>query len=262
MHGLHGVDERMFRKFLLLSAAFFLFIGCQEESSNSVLRVGTSPDYPPFEFKKDGEILGFDIDLATKIGSALGRKIQIIEFPFYKFTDALRGDVVDIVISSVTPSEERKELVAFSETYYNSSIAILFKPSHIKIESLQDLKNKIIGVQKGSTTESFLTDDSLADLALSILTHEDMSDVIYDLKVGEVEAVLLDLEEAIAFSNQHTEFNYTQIAESDDYGFAIALRKDDDALLEAVNDVLKELHESQWLEQLKMKWTHISAAQQ
>lgn len=114
--------------------------------------MGTSADYPPFEYvdsAKGEEIIGFDVDLAKAIAEKLGYEIQVKDMDFNGLIPALETSQVDFVLAGMTPTEERKENVDFSDVYYTASHMIVSKKGS-GIESLEDLDGKTIGVQLAS----------------------------------------------------------------------------------------------------------------
>ena len=127
-----------------------------DNSTNSdSLIVGVSPDYPPFEFTENGKIVGFDIDFAHELGKVLNKKIELKEMEFSSLIPALNSRKVDMIISSVSKNSERAKNISFSIPYYTSAFAIITKKEN-DVKSIDDFKNSKIGVQTGSTMESFI----------------------------------------------------------------------------------------------------------
>src|SRR3712207_2324662 len=97
--------------------------------SKGVLVVGTAPGYPPFEFIKSsngkGEVVGADIDLAKKIASELDVKLEIKAMEFDSILGALQGNKIDIALTAMTPTEERKKSLDFSDIYYEGNNLVL-----------------------------------------------------------------------------------------------------------------------------------------
>ena len=85
------------------------------------LVVGTSADYAPYEFKKGEKIVGFDDSMVQEIAKDIGVEVKYEDMDFDSLIAALQSDKVDIVLSGMTPNEERKEQVDFSEIYYADS---------------------------------------------------------------------------------------------------------------------------------------------
>ncbi|MFO7635373.1 MAG: transporter substrate-binding domain-containing protein, partial [Caldilinea sp.] len=114
--------------------------------------VGTSADYPPFEFYNDNfQIDGFDPALIREIAEQLGVEVQFQDMAFDGLGEALVIGQVDVVIAAVSQTPERARLVDFTDTYFVSSDGYLAnKSSALRVESLEDLKDLRVGVQRGS----------------------------------------------------------------------------------------------------------------
>ena len=112
----------------------------QQIKDSGVLKVGTSAEYSPYEFHKvvDGEdkIVGFDDFIVQEIAKDMGVKVEYTDMDFDGLLGALQADKVDIVLSGMTPNEERKKSVDFSEIYYtNSNVCIVAKGKEDSIKS-------------------------------------------------------------------------------------------------------------------------------
>lgn len=223
----------------------------EQIKQNGKLVVGTSPDYPPFEFivSENGEskIVGADIDLAQKLADKMGVELEIKPMDFDSLLPALQSGVVDILITGMTPDEKRRESVDFTDIYFKSTNAIIVKAEDVdKIKSESDLKSIKIGVQKGSTQEVYVKDKLQNKEFKSLKT---IPDLIFDLKNGNIDAIILN--DSVAGINV---LQYEGIAivpnvalESggDEENMAIALKKGENKeLLELMNAEIKSLQDS------------------
>ena len=113
--------------------------------ANGKLVVGTAPGYPPFEFVVDksgkSQVVGADIDLAKKIADEIGVKLEIKAMDFDALIMALQSSKVDMVITSMTPTEERKKSVDFSDVYFEGTNSILVNSNFNK--SVADRKSVV-----------------------------------------------------------------------------------------------------------------------
>jgi ABC-type amino acid transport substrate-binding protein len=124
--------------------------------SNKDLVVGISPDYPPFAFEYKNELIGFDIDLISAISERLGYSVKFKKMEFDDLLPAIENKKIDLVISSVTQTQDRLEKFDFSHSYYTPTFALVFKKDKIKnIEVLEDLDG-VIGVENRTTMSDFL----------------------------------------------------------------------------------------------------------
>ena len=156
----------------LLLVVAFIFIGCSSEKkpmdkkaeakaqTKAVLKVGMELAYPPFEMSdKDGTPSGVSVDFAKALGKYLGREVVIENIAWDGLIPSLKTGKVDLIISSMTITEERKKSIDFSIPYAQSSLAVLAnKESAIK--SIDDLnqKGKKVAVKKGSTGHIYARD--------------------------------------------------------------------------------------------------------
>ena len=128
-----------------------------EALADGMLTAGTNAEFPPFEYVgDDGEADGFDIALIKAIGEKLGVDVQVDNMEFASLVSSI-GNKIDVAIAGMTITDERKEAVDFSEPYYEAVQYVLL-PEGSEIATAEDLKNKTIGVQLG-TTGDFIASD-------------------------------------------------------------------------------------------------------
>ncbi|WHQ46987.1 MAG: ABC transporter substrate-binding protein [Candidatus Midichloria sp.] len=241
-------------KTLLASfVSFFVLTGCFGKKDDNTLTVGLSTDYPPFEFQQDNKVVGFDVDLANKIAEKMNKKLTIKDMPLYSLIASLQSKNIDLVISGISPTEERQNLVTFSDIYYKSEMALLFDAKRNLIKSTKDLRGKVVGAQTGSTMEPYLNDQKeFPDI--TVLSQDSNTQLIEHLKIGRIDAILLDLDQAISFSKGSQDFAYLPIYTENTYGFAIAMQKKEEALKKEINNILSQLKQEGTIDELKNKW--------
>lgn len=212
------------------------------------LVVGTSPDYPPFEFViPDGgknKIVGADIELAKKIADKIGVKLEVKGMDFDALLPALQSSKVDMVITGMTPNEKRKQTVDFSDIYFKGENAVVVKAENVdKIKTEDELKKLKLGVQKGSTQETYATDNLKAE---NITAMKSVPNLMLDLKNGNIDAVILNSkvakinEEKVAGVKVVKDLKLT--TGGDEEAMAIAIKKGNNAdLLKAINEEIKTL---------------------
>lgn len=208
------------------------------------LVIGTTADYPPYEFHatingKD-EIKGFDISIAQALADDLGVKLEIKDMDFDGLLVALQGGKVDMVFAGMTPTDERKQNVDFSDIYFTANQRFILRSGEENsVKSLDDLKGKKIGVQKGSIQEGIAKDNF--DEA-NIKSLPKVTDLVLDLKNNKVDALLVedgvakincDKNEGIAMSDF--------VVEDKDGGSAIALKKGATELQTQANNTINKL---------------------
>lgn len=218
----------------------------QAIKSKGKLVIGTSADFPPYEFhsKANGkdEIVGIDIDIAKQVAQDLGVELEIKDMDFDGLLVALQADKVDMVFSGMTPTAERKENVDFSDMYYTVKQTFIVRSGdESKYKSTDDLKNKTIGVQKGSVQEKMA--QGIFDAA-NIKSLSKVTDLVLDLKNNKVDAILLETPVAEFNSKKNEGIALTSIVLNDpDGGYAIAMKKGQTELQTEVNKSIKKLQD-------------------
>lgn len=158
--------------------------------AEEVLKVGTEPTFPPFEMQsQNGQGLeGFDIDLFEAIGEEAGFTIQFESLPFDGLIPALQAGKVDAAISGMTITAERAQTVEFSSPYFQSGLALAVRKDNDTIQSFDDLADKKVAVQIGTTGAEEAQKISGAE----IVTFDSVALSLQELSNGGVDAVVND----------------------------------------------------------------------
>lgn len=155
--------------------------------------MGTSADYPPFEYvdsAKGEEIIGFDVDLAKAIGEKLGYEIQVKDMDFNGLIPALETSQVDFVLAGMTPTDERKENVDFSDVYYTASHMIVSKKDS-GIESLEDLNGKTLGVQLASI-QADKAEEISETVDMTVENRNRIPELVQEIMAGRFDATMIE----------------------------------------------------------------------
>ncbi len=211
--------KKIIHNILLLSALLCVF-GCEDSKSEKVLTFAISAEYPPFEYIDKGQTKGFDIDLAKLIGKTLGVDVVFENMTFSTIFPMLESGQVDAAISTLTASPERRQVFDFSEIYYKSDLATIFKDAS-PIKTLEQLEGKQVACQLGSTMELWLK-AHVPSAHRVAMDHNNQS--IEALKAGHVDVVLMDEIQALIFTKKNPGLSYAILAPVDE-GYAIAFKK-------------------------------------
>ncbi len=216
--------------------------------------VGTSADFPPFEYVEGGKYVGFDMELIQNIAKLEGFDVQIRDMAFDSLIPALRAGVIDIAIAGMSITPERQKIVDFSNPYWSADQDVIVKDS--SNYSLTVLfGNHKIGVQTGTTGDLWVTDNVEKP---GILKSGDLvryQSFIYALQAlinGEVDAVVLDSPVAERFAKSKPVKIVAVIMTGEEYG--IAVRKGDNELLDKINAGLAKLKNSSTMASLIDKY--------
>ncbi len=220
------------------------------------LVVGTSADFPPFEFvAENGTIMGFDIDIAKEIAKKLGVELKVVDMDFDALIPALQDGKIDLIIAGMSITEERKKVVDFSEPYFEADQAILVRADS-EIASLDDLKGKKVGVQSGTTGEDWAV-TNLVEAGITseenLYSYDKFIAAVEALRIGHLDAVVMDAPVAKTFVKKYPELKIAFIVKTGEV-YGIAVRKGEAELLDLINEVLKELKETGKLDKLVEKW--------
>ena len=209
-----------------------------DKTEGGVLVFGTNAEFPPFEYVgDDGEPDGFDVALIKAVGEKLGKEVQVENMEFDSLVSSI-GNRIDGAIAGMTVTEERKAEVDFSDPYYEA-VQFVIVAADSDIAAADDLKNKTIGCQLG-TTGMFLAEDIEGATAQ---TYNRAIDAVNDLVNGRVDAVIIDKNPAEVFNTKFE--GKVKIMDGANFGFeteeyAIALPKGSE-LVEQVNQALADL---------------------
>ncbi|OIJ15997.1 ABC transporter substrate-binding protein [Anaerobacillus arseniciselenatis] len=229
--------------------------GGEAPAEKQTLVMGTSADYPPYEFidtAVSDEIIGFDIDIANYIADRLGFELEVRDMDFNGLVPALTNNRVDFVLAGMTPTPERLENVDFSEIYYVAKQTIVTKEDS-GITSLEDLAGKTLGVQLGSIQVGLANDIAEEIGELEIAERNRITDLIQELMTNRIDAAIIEDtvgEGHIAVNPTLTSF---PIVEENEAGSAIAFPKGSE-LTDQFNEVLQEMFENGKMDELILKW--------
>jgi polar amino acid transport system substrate-binding protein len=212
------------KKFLKIILTLVMIIslaacGGKKEEEKKVIYVGTNAEFPPFEYLEEGEITGFDMELIKEIAKESELEIKIEDMSFDGLLPALQSKKVDVVIAGMTANEERKKAVNFTTPYYTASQVIVVKEGDDSINSFDDLKGKKVGVMLGFTGD----------------------------------AVVLDSEPAKNYVEKNEGLAIAK-ADAAEEEYAIAVRKEDEELLEKLENGLKTVKDNGTYEELLKKY--------
>lgn len=212
-----------------------------EEGTAKKLVLGTSAEFAPYEFHKtiDGQdqIVGFDIAIAKRIAEDMGAELVIEDMAFDSLLSALQSGRVDFVISGMTPTDERRMSIDFSDNYYKArQVMIVRAEDKDKYPTMKDFENEKISVQKGSIQEEI--GQSIPGAQLTSL--DKIPDIILQLQTKRVNAIIVEDTVAQGYLDSETVLSEA-VPENSESQAAIGIRKGNVELLHAVNDSLARM---------------------
>ncbi|MDQ3759076.1 MAG: basic amino acid ABC transporter substrate-binding protein [Actinomycetota bacterium] len=237
----------------LLSTAFVAGCGDDEEGSGDSggsadvetltegeLFVGTDAPFEPFEIgtPEDPDFTGYDIEVMNAIGEELGLEVTYQNTGFNAiFRDTANG-LFDTAAAASTITEEREQVVDFTDPYYEAQQALLVAEDS-DIATVDDLSDATVGAQDGTTGETYANDETEAS---EVRGFEQGPDAVNALVTGQVDAVIIDEPVAVDAVESTDGVEVAETIQTDElYGFAVA--PDNDGLREAMNEALATLKE-------------------
>ena len=212
--------------------------------ADGVLTVGTSPDFAPYEFyyideSGNPQLAGFDIALAQRIADNLGLELKVVPMDFDGILMELQNGNIDLGISGFSPSPERAETFDFSDLYYEGGqsfvIRVADKDKYTDYAAFDGLP---VGAQTGSIQMDLAKENTPN---ANIIGLPKVTDLINELLSGKLEGAFIETAVAEQYIKNYPDLMIAWEVPYDTEGSAIALKKGNDGLREAVNGVIKEV---------------------
>lgn len=221
------------------------------------LVLGLDDSFPPMGFRDDNnEIVGFDIDVANAVCEKLGVKLVTQPVDWESKEIELNAKNIDCIWNGLSVSPEREASMNMSIPYMENHMALVVRPDG-DIKTIDDMKGKVLALQSGSTAEEALDSEdgaALKDMVANVNGFDDNLTALMDLDTKASDAVLMDdvVANYLISENNKDYIVLSDFLYAEDY--AIAFRKGDDALTEAVNNALRELKKDGTLGEIATKW--------
>ena len=249
---------------ILASAVILGLAGCGSKKNaqtsgggSDVLKVGMECNYAPYNWSQsddsNGAVAianvdnmytnGYDVQVAQKIAKALGKKLEIYSYEWDSLIPGVQSGKLDMIIAGMSPTDERREKIDFSDNYYSSNLVIVTKKDKLTdVKTIADLKGKKIAAQSGTFHLTALTDQTEA----AVNEMADFSPMLSALGAGTVDGYVAEEPTAMAVCEDP---NYSYVAlennntgftvKNDDVSIAVGVKKGSD-LKEQINGVLAD----------------------
>lgn len=227
----------------------------EKVKENGVLVVGLSADYAPYEFRAniDGknEIVGIDISIAQKIADDLGVDLKIEELGFDALLGALKTGKIDVVISGMAATDERRKEVNFTDTYMEVQQTVLVRAEDAdRFQSTADFDGVAVGAQRQTTQEELANTELTGSTVTSL---QRVPDLITNLKSCKIDAIVMEgpVAEAYVTANDTLALAENVTFENGVKETAIAISKEAPVLLEKLNSSIETIISNDLLSQYK-----------
>jgi His/Glu/Gln/Arg/opine family amino acid ABC transporter permease subunit len=250
---LRRLKPALLRHTLLFLALLCLAMTAKAQSGDRQLRWGGDAEggapYLLPNPKNPREIIGFEIDLMNAVGKQLNRKSVFVQNQWDGLIPGLQRGNYDLAVNGIEITDDRKQQVNFSIPYYACGEQLSVRVGENSINSLADLKGKVVGTLKASLAQRILEREG----GIEVRSYENQNNAYDDLALGRLQAVLMDWPIAVYYSKPNPKLKFAGGSiERMEYG--VAVRKEDTELLKQVNDALLALIKSGELRGIYEKW--------
>ena len=221
--------------------------GCGGEKKTTLV-MATNAEFPPYEYRDGENFAGIDVEIAQAIADDMGLDLVIEDMQFDSIVPAVQSGKADIGIAGMTVTEDKLQNIDFSIPY-TTSTQVVIVTNDSPITSPADLEGKTIGVQLGTTGDQYSSE--IADAAIE--RYNKGFEAVQALGQNKIDAVIIDREPARAFVADNEGLKILD----EDYtveDYAIAVAKDNQELLEQVNNSLTKLKDSGKLQEIIDKY--------
>lgn len=238
------------KKTLMTVAVTALLVGGAAHAQD-MLRIATEGAYPPFNnVTADGELVGFDVDIAKALCAAMERECEIVAQDWDGIIPGLVNDKYDAIIASMSITEERLEAINFTDPYYSNYLSIIAADgSDLSLETLGDVA---IGAQRSTVGSQWAEDEygSRADVRL----YDTNPAAVSDLEAGRIEAVVMDFLPANEVLSNTSGLGYVEEKIDINDQIGIGVRRGEDELAEALNAALAAIRADGTYERISVEY--------
>ena len=209
------------------------------QASSRVLVVGTDAAYAPFESQNEkGEIVGFDIDIVKAVAQKAGLEVKFVNTPWEGIFNALKQGDRDLLVSSITITDERRQTMDFTAPYFDAHQLIAVRADS-KVARFDDLKALKVGVQTGTTGDEAIS-KLQGKTSANVKRFESTPLALSELATGGIDAVVADNGVVVNYVKNHGGNKFRTVNDPaftpEQYG--IAVRKGNAELLGKLNSGL------------------------
>lgn len=206
-----------------------------------VLVVGTSADYPPYEFHTEingvDTIVGFDIAISQFFADALGVEMKVVDMPFDSLLIGLNEGEFDLVMAGMTANDERRKAADFTDVIFaNDQIVMIRKEDAEKFTEIEHLVGHKVGAQTGSDPMKLAEESYGAENVIGLVKNQDL---VMELKAGKIDAIQTTSMTAIPYVNANDDLMIQDLGfPMNEAGFSGAIPKGQADFLEFLNEQL------------------------
>lgn len=249
---------KILQSLLFISLSFYL-TGCEIPGSkikDQQLVLGLQAGYPPYEsVDKEGNVVGFDVDVANQLATLMNKKLVIKQMGFDALILSLKNGKIDLIISGMSITEERQKEITMIPYIGDklTSLELLFweQPG----SPIEALNGKSVAVQSGTFQENILKDYP----QIMSKSLENIQELVMDVKYGKSSAILVEPAVATYLKEMYPQLTSVALqlpTEKQPLGNGIGIAKKNEQLAHQVETLIHQLKEDGTLKNLEEKWFH------
>lgn len=242
-----GLLTKLKVSFALVACAATFAVAAQDK-----LVVGVDTAFVPFEFKQGDKYVGFDIDLWNAIAQKMNVSYELRPMDFGGLIPGLQSRNLDVAMAGITITEPRKQVVDFSDGYYDADLLIAVKSNTMSITKFSDLAGKKVGLKQGTAAATFMKGKYKADY----VEFPNIDNAYLDLQAGNLDAVVHDSPNVLYYVKTAGDGKIKAVGENDStlpqqYGFAMQKHS---PLTPEINMAIKALRADGTYNKIYVKW--------
>ena len=250
-------------KKLILFIAMMMLVACTQAPVEGDLSLKTIEDngkmivgfteYPPMGFKENGEITGFDIDIAKEVAERLGVEAEFVYIDWDAKVLELNGKNIDMIWNGLTITADREKEILFSKPYFDNRIVII-SLNGSGIDQIADLSDMKVGVELQSSGQAAVEGNDVFASIDELVKYTTITEAILDLKAGGIDAIVADeIFARYAVSKEADQYQVaSEVFNSENYG--IGFRLEDVALRDKVDAIIDEMAADGTAAEISMQW--------
>lgn len=242
------------KKLIVAASCALALMAGGTQAQERDLRIAFDVPYEPFEYKdENGELTGFEVELAEAMCAEMNANCEFVIQAWDGMIPGLLARKFDLIMSSMSITEERAERVLFSEPYYNTPGGWFARDSFdTDVTDMDAMKGKVVGVQRGTTMDTYVTENMGGIVTIKRYTTAD--DMVLDLEGERLDVVFVDY--PVGEQTILTKEGFKEVGEPVKLGqgVGVAMRKRDTELAEQVNAALATLKENGTYDEIMKKY--------
>ncbi|MEX1215650.1 transporter substrate-binding domain-containing protein [Saccharospirillum sp.] len=221
---------------------------------DDVFQVANSGAYPPFSYvNTQGELVGFDVDIAEALAEKVGVEVNIQSSPWNGIIAALAGGRFDACICSMSVTEERQRAVDFTDSYYSAGLSVWVQESTDDINSIDDFSGKRVGSTLGETGNQWAVENGEGEWRNQ--TFQGLPDMMNGLTTGRIDVMIADdVPVLVAMQENAPAIKMVDVGELPRWPAAISIQQNKPQLKAALNDALAEIKADGTYQDIVDKW--------